>query len=178
MPGFNDIYQEVPSVGDTYEDRLETQDTVCHAKFEKLRKAANNLKWRAKNLDAWNKLADEYEIIGKRLVMYDIYQIEQEDDMTVDQQNWYNCQLIWWSNNLRNNKAAYPDGCKNKLERFQVDRTVVEPRDWWQHRILDAGKVMAGLTRIIMPLIKSPSRVDQKVDQIYCFLIQFVVCVL
>ena len=136
-------YQEVPNIHDNYEEILKAEalGVECTAKFEKLRKAANNLKWRAKNIDAWNNLEEEYRAIGARLMMYNMYQLEQEEYMRSEQRSWYDCQLDWWSKNLQGDKTRSPEHCDNKLERFQVDRKVVDPKQWWTSRIhYDAGK--------------------------------------
>ena len=131
---------KVPHTG-TSDKQSGGQNNYCHVKFEKLRKAANNLHWRAKNLDAWNKLADEYRHIGEKLLMYNMYQVEHEENMPVDQRDWYDCQLLWWSNNLQDKDEHIPEACDNKLERFQLEKTVVAPSEWKKLRMMDTGTV-------------------------------------
>ena len=59
--------------------------------------------------------------------------------MPSDLQNWYNCQLTWWHNNLQGGRAQIPDHCHDRLEQFQRDRKVVDPKQWRSQRILNAG---------------------------------------
>lgn len=144
-PGVDSEYVEVPKFDDKSEEKLkeDTAATICTVKFMKLRKAANNLKWRAKNIDTWDSLAEEYRVVGERLMSDNMYLLEQEEYMTADQQAWYDCQLNWWSNNLQNGNNKNPEHCVNQLEHFQRERKVVNPKYWWNNRLLDEGNLTA-----------------------------------
>ena len=51
------------------------KDLVPTCKFPKLKKAAQSLKWRTNNIDAWDNLSEEFRVIADRLVINDVYQV-------------------------------------------------------------------------------------------------------
>ena len=85
----------IPIIGEPYyEKRWGDKDLVPSCKFEKLKKAAKSLKWRAKNIDSWDNLAEEYRLIGERLMLNDVYQV-------VELTSWFTCTCTVHSHYLK-----------------------------------------------------------------------------